>query len=160
MSFLFSFYSFSYYIIYYFLLFPYYFLLFPFKICFLSKFAPAPFFSLLPNSLFHYQILRLITKFSIYPYLSTYKIYIKIRGEDLVPCRGERNPIPLISRRGSARVRRGHSILIPGALCEGFCLPPTYYPAYPPLRTPCYKPARVRRGPSLVSFRGILPIAP
>ena len=119
-----------------------------------------------------------ITKFSIYTYLSTYKIYIKIRGEDLVPCRGEENPIPLISRlgsgeipaytrssptrgvlrdtlptafatsaetlfappiisrRGSARVRRGHStfpfLVLPEVLCEGFCL----LPCLGPLRTP------------------------
>ena len=95
---------------YYFLLFPYYFLiisvqnLLPFEICAstISWFI-----------LSHYQIPRLITKFSIYSYLSTYKIYIKIRGEDLVPCRGEGSPIPLISRResgeGPARSFHTHS---------------------------------------------------
>ena len=142
MSFLFPFYSFFYYIIYYFLLFPYYFLIIPFKICFLSKFAQTIFYCALLCSILlysHYQILC----------LSTYKIYIKIRGEDLVPCRGEGSPIPLISRRESARVRRGYSIVLPGVLCEGLCLLPSQ--RLPRPLAPYYKPARVRRGSGLHS---------
>ena len=110
---------------FYFLFIPFLIILFIISYYFLIISAPKfasfrnlrrPFLILLYS---HYQILCLITKFSIYPYLSTYKIYIKIRGEDLVPCRGGGSPIPLISRRGSARFRRGHPILIPGGALRG-----------------------------------------
>ena len=119
------------------LLFSYYSIqnLLPFEIC------ARPFFIVLYFPLFCSILLYFI---SFYPYLSTYKIYIKIRGEDLVPCRGEGSPIPLISRRGSTRVWRGHSTFPFLVLPEVLCL----LPCLGPLRTPYYKPARVRRLPA------------
>ena len=135
-------------------------LLFPFKICFLSKFAPAPFFVSLPNSL-HFLFCSILLYFiSFYPYLSTYKIYIKIRGEDLVPCRGEGNPIPLISRRGSGEVPARPFHTHSRSALRGV-LPIPLLIALP--RPFAHPPIISRRGSGdflLRSFRKVLPIAP